>query len=114
MKQSVKDISLLGNSIFQFVLSKDTITLMSDNSAESSEYSSVKYAQVIESELEMDEVFSIRFNIDYVAQMLKFDKISKEVNIEVSELAMFYKFEDEIMGVTVRGMIAPRVEMEEY
>ena len=114
MKQSVKDISLLGNSIFQFVLSRDTVTLMSDNSAESSEFSSVKYAQVIESEMDIDEVFSIRFNIDYIAQMLKFDKISKEVSIEVSELAMFYKFEDEIMGVTVRGMIAPRVEMEEY
>jgi hypothetical protein len=113
MKQSVKDISLLGNSIFQLVLSRDTVTLMSDNSAESSEFSSVKYAQVIESEVDIDDVFSIRFNLDYISQMLKFNKISKEVSIEVSEQALFYKLEDDIMGVCVRGMIAPRVEIEE-
>lgn len=113
MKQSVKDISLLGNHIFQLVLSRDTVTLMSDNSAESSEFSSVKYAQVIESEVDIDDVFSIRFNLDYISQMLKFNKISKEVSIEVSEQALFYKLEDDIMGVCVRGMIAPRVEIEE-
>ena len=112
LKQSVKDISLLGNNIFQFVLSKDTVTLMSDSSADSSEFSTVRYAQVIESEMDIDEVFNIRFNVDFIAQILKFNKISKIVNIELSDLAMFYKFEDEIMGVTVRGMIAPRVEME--
>ena len=112
MNQSVKDIKLIGTDIFQFVISKDNISLMSDSTTATDAFSSTKYAQVIEAEVDVDDVMSVRFNLDYIAQMLKFDKINKEVNIQIDERALFYKFEDDIMGVCVRGMIAPRVEME--
>lgn len=112
MKQSVKDIKLIGTDIFQFVVSKDNISLMSDSTIATDNFTSTKYAQVIEADVEIDEPLSIRFNLDYVAQMLKFEKISKEVNIQMDERAMFYKFEDDIFGVCVRGMIAPRIEVE--
>ena len=112
MNQSVKDIKLIGTDIFQFVVSKDNITLMSDTTTATDTYSSTKYAQVIETEVDVDEQLAVRFNLNYIAQMLKFDKINKEFHIQLDERALFYKFEDEIMGVCVRGMIAPRVEVE--
>lgn len=112
LKQSVKDISLVGTDIFQFVISKDNITLMSDSSLSTSEFSSVKYAQVIEVPTDVDETLTVRFNVDYIAQMLKFDKIGKEISLELDERALFYKIEDEIMGVSVRGMVAPRIVEE--
>ena len=113
LKQSVKDIKLIATDIFQFVVSKDNISLMSDTTTATDNYTSTKYAQVIDADVDVDEQLSVRFNLDYVAQMLKFEKISKEVNIQMDERAMFYKFEDDIFGVCVRGMIAPRVEIEE-
>ena len=113
IKQSVKDISLVGTEIFQFVLSEDTVTLMSDTMSDIHSTSSVKYAQVIEAETGVDEVLAVRFTSKFIEQMLKFDKISKTVLIDIGELALMYKFEDELMGVTVHGMIAPRIEVED-
>lgn len=112
MKQSVKDIELVGTNIFQFVLSDGTITLMSDTMLDTSSYTSTKYAQVIEAETGITDVMTVRFNIEFIKQMLKFDKINKEVTIDLGENALVYKFEDEIMGVTVNGLIAPRIVEE--
>lgn len=112
MKQSVKDIGLIGTDIFQFVISKDKITLMCDTREMTSEFSSVSYAQVIDSDIDVDDILTVRFNIDYIAQMLKFDKINKVVHISLADNALIYNFEDEIMGVKVHGMIAPRMEVE--
>lgn len=111
--QSVKDIKLIGTDIFQFVVSKDSIALMSDSTLQTDSFSSTKYAQMIEVETDVEDTLSVRFNLDYIAQMLKFNKINREVDIQMDERALFYKFEDEIMGVCVRGMIAPRVEVSE-
>lgn len=112
MKQSVKDIELVGTNIFQFVLSDGTITLMSDTMLDTSSFTSTKYAQVIEAETGITDVMTVRFNIEFIKQMLKFDKINKEVTIDLGENALVYKFEDEIMGVTVNGLIAPRIVEE--
>lgn len=113
LKQSVKDISLIGTNIFQFVLSEGTITLMSDTMMDTSSYSSTKYAQVIEAETGVADVMTVRFNLEFINQMLKFDKINKVISIDLGEKALVYKFEDEIMGVTVHGLIAPRIVEEE-
>ena len=113
LKQSVKDIKLVGTDIFQFVVSQNTVTLMSDSSASTSEFSSTKYAQVIETDVDINDVLSVRFNLDYVNEMLKFEKIDKVVDISLASNALIYRFEDEMMGVKVQGMIAPRMEVEE-
>lgn len=109
---SIKDIEFFGNHIFQFVVSDSTITLMSDNSVETYETSSVKYASVIEADVDYDGVLSVRFPFTAIKQMSEFKKIAKEIEIELGEKALIYKVEDEFMGVTVRGMIAPLVEEE--
>lgn len=105
LQQSVKDIELVGTDIFQFVISQDTVTLMSDEST-------TKYAQIINTDVDIKDVMSVKFTLKYIKEMLNFKKISKEMEIELGEQAIIYKFEDDLMGVTVRGMIAPRVEEE--
>ena len=113
VKQSAKDIGLLGTDIFQFVIADGSVTMMIDTMSDTSTYSSVKYAQVIETETGITEQMTVRFTLGYIEQMLKFEKISKSVQIDMGEMAMMYKFEDQIMGVTVQGMIAPRIIEEE-
>lgn len=115
MKQSVKDIALLDKlrNTIQFVIADGSVTIMMDTMTDTSTFSSVKYAQVIETETGITEQMTVRFNLSYIEQMLKFEKISKLVQIDIDERAMMYKFEDQIMGVTVQGMIAPRIIEEE-
>lgn len=114
LKQSVQDIGLVGTDIFQFVLSENTVTLMSDAKSDTSSFSSTKYAQVIENvETGVTDVLAVRFTLKFIKQMLNFDKISKTALIDIGEMALVYKFCDEIMGVTVYGMIAPRIEVED-
>lgn len=107
LKQSVKDISLVGTDLFKFIVNDGMLTLTSDN-----ESSTTKYANTIEVELEEPSsmVLASAFSLEYVSQMLKFDKISKRVTLKLgSDLPVFYTFEDALMGVTVNGMIAPRI-----
>lgn len=110
--QTIKDIKMVGNHIFQFVVSKDTVTLMSDTTTETYDTSSIKYASVIEADVDYDGVLSVRFPFTAIKQMSEFRKIAKEIEIELGEKALIYKVEDEFMGVTVRGMIAPLIEEE--
>ena len=110
MAQSVKDIGIVGTDIFQFVVSENNVTLMSDASSSTYSASTTKYAQIIETDVDISDVMSVKFSLNFIKQMLDFKKISKEVEMELGGNALVYKFEDEIMGVTVRGLIAPRIE----
>lgn len=112
MAQSVKDIGIVGTDIFQFVVSENNVTLMSDASSLTYSASTTKYAQIIETDVDISDVMSVKFSLNFIKQMLDFKKISKEVEIELGDNALVYKFEDEIMGATVRGLIAPRMEEE--
>ena len=108
LKQGVKDIGLVGTDLFIFVVNDGALTLTSDNTT------STKYANTVDIELEeSSEKVSSGFSLEYVAQMLKFDKISKRVKLKLGDdLPIFYTFEDNIMGVSVNGMIAPRISEE--
>lgn len=115
LKQSVKDIGLIGTDIFMFVLQEGKISLMSDTFADTTSFSSVKYAQVIEAETGLEnEVMTVRFNLEFIKQMLNFDRVSKTVCLDIGDLALVYNFKDEIMGVGVTGMIAPRIMEDEF
>ena len=110
IERSVKDIELIGMDIFQFVIGSDNVTFMSDGVGS---YNQTNYAHVIPMETDVEEVFTIMFSLTFINQITKFSKISKYASIDIGEQALIYKFDDELMGVTVRGMIAPRVEEEE-
>lgn len=113
LKQSVKDIGLIGTEIFQFVVAQNSLTLMSDTMMDTSSFSSTKYAHAIDCNVVAEEQMEVRFNTEYIAQMVKFEKIDKFVSIQLGEKALVYRFDDDMMGVTVHGMIAPRVVTEE-
>lgn len=113
IKQAVKDIGLIGTNIFQIVVSSESVVYMCDSTNYSDEFTSTKYAQTIEMETGIVDTLISRFSLKFISTILKFDKISKTVELKVgSDFPLLWKFEDEDMGVKVSGMIAPRLEME--
>lgn len=104
LKQSVKDINLIGSDLFTFVVNDDKLTAKTDESVVTN------YASEMEINPFRKAEVSSSFTLDYIAQMLKFEKINKTVKIKMGQdLPVFYTFEDDIMGVRVDGMIAPRI-----
>lgn len=110
IKQSVKDIALIGTHIFKFVINENSVTYMSDTTLSTDVYSSTKYAQEIETVTGVSDGFYVNFNLEYVKEMLKFEKISNVIKLRLSPKVLIYKFQDDVSGVAVKGMIAPRVE----
>lgn len=108
LKQAVKDIGLIGSDLFTFNVTEDGLVIMTDSEL------ATKYANTIDVDFESSENGSSRFHIDYIGQMLKFDKISKTVRLRLgSDMPVLYSFQDALMGVTVSGMIAPRLDAED-
>lgn len=110
LKQSVKDIELIGSDLFTFVCDGKLLTVMTDRDI------ATKYANTIDVDYlkEMDETVSASFTSDYVKQFLKFEKINKTVKLKIGQdMPVFYTFTDELMGVSINGMIAPRISSED-
>jgi hypothetical protein len=110
LEQSVKDMDLIGSDLYRFIVNGNVLTLMP------SEDISTKYANTIGIELEnpLSEVVSCAISLEYVEQMLKFKKINKTIKLKLgNDMPLFYVFEDILMGVTISGMIAPRISEEE-
>ena len=110
LEQSVKDMDLIGSDLYRFIVNDNVLTLMP------SEDISTKYANTIGIELEnpLSEVVSCAISLEYVEQMLKFKKINKTIKLKLgNDMPLFYVFEDILMGVTISGMIAPRISEEE-
>ena len=104
LKQCVKDIGLIGSGLFQFNVTDENLIVTTDSDL------ATKYASTIDVDFEKSEVVSSMFSIEYINQMLKFDKITKTVKLELgNDMPLFYVFQDTLMGVTVTGMIAPRM-----
>lgn len=104
LKQSVKDIGLIGSELFKFNVTDDGLVIMTDSDL------ATKYASTIDVDMEKSENVSSMFSLSYIGQMLKFDKIAKTVKLKIgSDMPLFYIYEDELMGVVVSGMIAPRL-----
>ena len=109
LEQSVKDIELIGSDLFTFVVNNDGLTVVTNPDI------ATKYANVIDVELEKEcEQVISSFTLGFVKQMLKFKKINKTVELKIGDsMPIFYTFKDNIMGVTVNGMIAPRISEED-
>lgn len=114
MKQSVKDIGLIGTHIFQIVANENCLMYMCDTTDFSESFNTTNYTQIIEVETGIEENVLSRFTLNHIKKMLNFDKISKTVELGIgNNFPLLFKFEDEVMGVRVNGMIAPRMEMED-
>ena len=113
IKQSVKDIALIGTHVFQIVATPNSVVYMCDSNTLSDEFSTTKYAQTITMETGIEGSLVSRYTLGNIKKMLNFDKISKTVELGIDrDYPLLFKFEDEIMGVMVNGMIAPRLELE--
>lgn len=109
LEQSVKDIELIGSDLFTFVVSDDGLTVMTSPDV------ATRYANVINIDMENEcGQISASFTLKFIKQMLGFKKINKTVELKIGDsMPVFYTFKDNIMGVTVNGMIAPRISTEE-
>lgn len=108
IKQGIKDLLIVGTTEIQFNIIDGLLSLTAGTEV------TTNYAYNIPMDVEVDEPVVSRFTLDYIKQLLKFDKISKTGNFELgNNYPLLYSFEDEIMGVAVKGMIAPRVEVED-
>lgn len=110
LEQSAKDMDLIGSDLYKFIVNNDKLTLMPSDEI------STKYANTLDVELEnpLSETISCAISLDYIVQMLKFKKINTKVKLKIgTDMPLFYVFEDILMGVTITGMIAPRISEEE-
>lgn len=107
LKQGLNDLKVVGTTEVKFNVSNDLVGITTGIET------TTNYVSNINVDVEVDSPISAKFTLDYVAQLLKFDKINKVVEVELDDdNPLIYSIEDEIMGVKIRGMIAPRIEVE--
>lgn len=108
LKQGIKDLKIIGTDEIEFHASNGLLNI----SAGTEVYTN--YAYSIQSDVETDEDYTSRFTLSYIEQLLKFDKISKTGTFQLGDnYPLLYSFKDDIMGVEVKGMIAPRLELND-
>ena len=108
LKQGIKDLKIVGSSEIKFVACEDTLNILAGIEV------STNYCYNLSINNDVEDNISSRFSLEYIEQLLKFNKISKTVDLELGENhPLLYKFEDDVMGVKVNGMIAPRLEVED-
>lgn len=108
LKQGIKDLKIIGSDIVQFNISENIVGLTAGIET------SANYSSNISTEIECEVSSVSRFSLDYIEQLLKFEKINKTAKLSIgNDMPLLYSFEDEIMGVEVKGLIAPRIEVED-
>lgn len=108
LKQSVKDLGLVGTDICKLILLNDCLKITT------TEDSWNKYTHKIN--LIPDnfvEMISSRYNWIYIDELLKFNKINKVVEFKMGDtFPLFFQFKNNDLGVSVKGLIAPNLGEE--
>jgi DNA polymerase III sliding clamp (beta) subunit (PCNA family) len=108
LKQSINDLKIIGSHEISFQTSPDALNITSGIEV------TTNYISTIPILNSSDESVASRFSLEYLEQLLKFNKISKSGTFQLgNNYPLLYSFKDEIMGVEVNGMIAPRMELED-
>ena len=107
LKQGIKDLKIIGSNEIQFNISNNLLSLTSGIET------TTNYSSNIPITVECKYPISARYTMDYIEQVLKFEKIDKIGRIQLNgDMPFVYEIEDEIMGIKVKGMIAPRTEVD--
>ncbi|MBP5421704.1 MAG: hypothetical protein J6Y78_04580 [Paludibacteraceae bacterium] len=107
LKQGIKDLKVVGTSEIQFNVQSDLLSLTAGTEV------STNYVYNIIVDVDVDEHISAKYTLEYIEQLMKFEKINKKVKLSIgNDYPLLYSFEDDIMGVNATGMIAPRIEVE--
>lgn len=106
LKQSINDLKIIGSNEIMFQTSPDTLSISSGMEVTTNYVSTIS--------IPTEESISARYSLEYLEQLLKFNKISKTGFFQLGDnYPLLYSFKDEIMGVEVTGMIAPRLEIDD-
>ena len=106
LKQGIKDLKTLGSGEIRFVVSNDSLSITSGQEITGNYSLNIPIDNVGDA--------SANFTLEYIEQLLKFDKINKTVELSMGDnYPLLYTIEDDIMCVKVNGMIAPRLEVED-
>ena len=107
LKQGIKDLKIIGTDEIEFHATRDLVGLTAGTEV------STNYVYNIVLDLDTDYDIVSRFTLGYIEQLLKFDKISKVGKFSLGgDSPLMYSFEDDIMGVEISGLIAPRIEVD--
>lgn len=107
IKQSINDLTIIGTDLYCFNIKNGSMNIISGTT------SAGNYTSVVDVDVDESVSASSMFSLEYIKQLMKFDKISKIVKLQIgTDYPLGYRFEDEIMGVTVFGMVAPRMSEE--
>lgn len=107
LKQGINDLKVVGTKEIQFNVQKDLLSITAGTET------TTNYVYNIIVDNKSDEKLSARFTLEYIEQLLKFEKINKSIKISVGDdYPLLYSLDDEIMGINVSGLIAPRIEVD--
>lgn len=108
LKQGIKDLKIVGSDIVKFVVSENQLNILAGTEI------TTNYSYNCAVDVSVDWNMSSMFSLGYIEQLLKFEKINKTVELKLgNDYPLVYSFEDDIMGVKVSGLIAPRLEIED-
>ena len=107
IKQAIKDLKIIGSGEIQFTVDGDNLSITAGIET------TTNYVLMIPLPENAEEIVYSRFTLAYIEELLKFEKINKTVELQLGQnYPLSYSFEDDIMGVKVQGIIAPRLEIE--
>ena len=113
IKQSVDDITkitkIAGQDLFVFNMINKELNITTSDEA------NTKYVNIIPVELKSESEFNVssQFTLEFIKQLTKLNKISKEVTIKLGDdMPLFFTLEDALMSVKVSGLFAPRLSEE--
>lgn len=107
IKQGIKDLKIIGSDEIQFTVNDDCLSITAGVET------NTNYSLMIQLRDRYDEPVSSRYTLAYIEQLMKFDKVTKWVELEMgNDFPLLYTFDDDILGMKVTGLIAPRLEVE--
>ena len=107
LKQAIKDLKIIKSDVLQFNVMDDLIGVTAGIETTSN------YVYNVVSDVKVDDNITAKYSLGYIEQLLKFEKISKVGEFHMkTDYPLVYSFEDEVMGVRISGLIAPRLEVE--
>lgn len=106
LKQSVKDLKTLNSGEVQFNVIDNNFSVTSGSEIHG------KYSSSLPLEESFEENSVSNFSLEYIEQLLKFEKLSKVVELKLgNDFPLIYSFKND--DIEIKGLIAPRLE-EKY
>lgn len=106
LKQSINDLKVIGSHEILFKTVGKTLNISAGVEVTTNYVSIINLPNSCEDK-------SSRYSLEYLEQLLKFNKISQRGLFKLGDdFPLVYSFKDEGMGVEVTGMIAPRLQVD--